>query len=233
MKLEVEVLMRAVLLAVLLVATGAAGQGFPLPIPPARSVIAYPPDGGTEVFIPGRVDTNITGALGETACFPVAGIGCARLQVEATGLSGGPVVTSTTLTSASLSALNGRICVPGAQAKVGVDGNVRSLPPIPADGGTGAMLGRTTLALTYLNTTGTPGVISCVAGALDGGASPVCTHPTAGATTDGWALDEGNSMSMEIGPNYVLRCIGCLTNGTTRGNTITVSVLEMDCDPYQ
>lgn len=94
MKLEVEVFMRAVLLAVLLMATGAAGQGFPLPIPPARSVIAYPPDGGIEAIVTNRVNTSPASAP-DTSVY-VTGINGSRVSIagEVTGVSGGAVVTT-------------------------------------------------------------------------------------------------------------------------------------------
>lgn len=54
------------------------------------SVQAFPPDGGVEVFIPGRVDTNVTNEyvpIGMGATGP-------KLVAEVTGMSAGPVVTT-------------------------------------------------------------------------------------------------------------------------------------------
>jgi hypothetical protein len=54
------------------------------------SVQANPPDGGIEVFIPGRVDTNVTNdyvpnGMGETG---------PKLIAEVTGMTAGPVITT-------------------------------------------------------------------------------------------------------------------------------------------
>lgn len=66
------------LLLLLLLSGPALAQGLP-PYPrPSREVVAYPPDGGVEVFVPGRVDTNITNTY-----VPVAGgAGGERLEVS-------------------------------------------------------------------------------------------------------------------------------------------------------
>lgn len=190
-------------------------------------------DGGVEVVIPGRVMADVS--TGPGVYLAVAGDNTgARLVVEASGIGGGAVQTA--LTMASLSALNGRICTPGGQGKVGVDGIVRAIPPLPGDGGTGAQVGRTSISISYPNQAGS-GFIACFASALDGGTSPVCNLPDAGFLSDGWPVEEGGSAELEVSAAWVLRCRACNSDGTTKGSTagdrVSVGFIEQDCDQFQ
>lgn len=77
-------------LPLLLLSTAALAQGVSPYPQPVRALVAYPPDGGSEVFIPGRVDTNITNEY-----VPIGmGDGAPKLAAEVTGPSNTPVTTS-------------------------------------------------------------------------------------------------------------------------------------------
>ena len=174
-----------------------------------------------DVQVTNRVDATVSTSPG--TCLAVAGdSSCTTLRADVTN-------STVSLSSATLAALNGRFCTPGGQAKEGVDGTVVGVPPIPGDGGTGAQLGRTSISITYPQQTST-GFLSCFADGLSDGGVPVCTLPTAGATTKGFYVDEGGSAEMEISDAYVLRCIHCTLAGAPSGTTSTISYVEMDCN---
>lgn len=134
-----------------------------------------------------------------------------------------------TLSDATLAAINGRFCVPGGQAKEGVTGTVVGIPPIPSDGGTGAFPGRTSITVTYPSQAAI-GILSCYADGLADGGVPDCALPAAGATTQGFQVDEGGGVEMEISDAYVLRCILCTPAGTPSASTAVISYIEMDCN---
>lgn len=175
------------------------------------------PDGGLEVFVPGRLTAAVT--TDPLTWLAVAGDSSgARLEVSIPG--------TVSLSSSTLSALNGRFCTPGGQRKEGVAGTVVGIPPIPGDGGTGAFPGRTSISVSVSSTAS--GYLSCYASGLVGGTDPVCTPPTAGATTAGFELT--GTTEMEISDAYVLRCLHCTTAGAPSGTTVTASYIEMDCN---
>lgn len=173
-----------------------------------------------DVEVTNRVDVSATTPPGTWLAVAGDETG-ATLEVRIPG--------TVTLSNDTLAALNGRFCVPGGQAKEGVDGTVVGVPPIPGDGGTGAFPGRTSISIVY-PLQSTAGFLSCFASGLDGGTDPDCTLPTAGNITQGFYVDEGGSADMEISDAYVLRCLHCTPGGAPSGSTVTVSYVEMDCN---
>lgn len=165
-----------------------------------------------------RLDVSATTAPG--TFLAVAGdSGGARLEVA--------IPSPVALDTATLAALNGRFCTPGGQGKEGISGTVVGVPPVPGDGGTGAMQGRTSISVSYPVHAGS-GFLSCYASALDGGV-PSCSLPAAGTATNGTQIDEGGSFEMEVSENFVVHCLLCTNAGAPSGATAIVSYVEMDC----
>lgn len=225
--------------SVKLLVLAAALGGIGVSVFTARQSIAQFAGGGSivvesiqqDVRVAQPLDASITNTYVPVGMDP----GAPRLSAEVTGLSAGPVVTTYSgtqtmaLSSASLSALTGRLCTVGGQGKVGVSGTVTAIP-VPA--GTN-MAGRTDILLNYPQQAGT-GFVACHAGALDAGTNPLCALPDAGAQNEGWPLDEGGSATFEIGQAWVVYCRSCNTDGTTKAadNTGRVSIgyVQLDCD---
>ena len=190
--------------------------------PVAGSISSAPPAAPSTVDIGSAPRLEATVSTDPGTWLAVAGgSGGERLEVAIPG--------TVTLSAGTLAALNGRFCVPGGQAKEGVSGAAVGVPPIPGDGGTGAFPGRTSISVSYPSQASS-GFVACYASGLSGGTAPDCSAPTAGAITQGYRIDEGGSVEMEISDAYVLRCIHCSAGGAPSGSTVVVSYIEMDCN---
>lgn len=140
-----------------------------------------------------------------------------RVAAEVTGLTGGPVVTSGTvsLTPESIAALGPAPCTQGETQRIAVGSTPLIVPPNLPDGGSGALSGRTGILIINADNIQK---VSCRADPGDGGV-PDCTTPGYGLTL----YPNGGSASFSAGELDPIRCVACV------GVNIPVEYQEEAC----
>lgn len=146
-------------------------------------------------------------------------LGGQRVAVEATGPEGGAVSVAGTvgLSGSTLTSLNASLsCTHERARRVGIGGTATPIPPNLADGGSGAMPGRTMMFVQ--NNNGGSHDVVCGMDPGDGGV-PDCSTPGYGITL----FPRARYIELPIRATDKLLCVAC------SGSNVPVEYLERAC----
>lgn len=194
-------------------------------------------EGGVEVFVPGRVDANVTNEY-----VPIGmGVGGPKLEAEVSGSLGGPVVTSVSglvdvtgssvglvngtivnLTPATMAALTGeRDCVDYPVGNVLIDGGVFTFASVPGQQNASIGIHNCGISVDY---------VACFRGWLpDGGPPPSCDQ---GAGVANVPVHNGEFWIVDgLADHHRLRCAACTHAGPPSGGTCLAGGSISICTP--